>query len=63
MKDKQNVKDKKNVVYQIKCSDCPAKYIGETGRQTKQRLKEHERDIRTRKPENKIYQHVGETGH
>ena len=35
LKDQRTVSDKKDVIYHIKCPDCPDSYIGETGRQTK----------------------------
>jgi Reverse transcriptase (RNA-dependent DNA polymerase)/GIY-YIG catalytic domain len=45
-----NAKEKpKNIqcgVYSIQCQDCPAKYIGETERDYKTRIKEHENAIR-----------------
>ena len=37
---KQN-KDKSLVVYQLKCNDCNASYIGKTSRRLARRLKEH----------------------
>lgn len=43
-KDKTNLLDK-NGIYELTCNDCRAKYIGETGRQLKLRIKEHIRDI------------------
>jgi len=33
-------------IYEISCSSCPSKYIGETSRNLKTRLKEHMADIR-----------------
>ena len=32
IKDKREVSERAGVVYQINCNNCPAKYIGETGR-------------------------------
>nr|XP_054761191.1 uncharacterized protein LOC129267566 [Lytechinus pictus] len=39
---------KDGVVYQIPCKDCNFSYIGETGRPVKERLTEHQRDVRQR---------------
>jgi hypothetical protein len=33
-------------IYQMKCMDCPLKYIGQTGRTFNTRYKEHIHDIR-----------------
>ena len=64
LKDKRKNLDKAGVVYQVDCNDCQAKYIGETGRQTRDRMKEHERDVTNQKPASKIFQHVdGNQGH
>ena len=52
VKDKDNVKDKdkpedrQGAVYKIKCCDCQASYIGETGRNLSTRLTEHKRATR-----------------
>ena len=35
------------VVYKIPCSDCSKSYIGQTGRTLAQRVKEHQRAVRT----------------
>ena len=58
LKDKRKNLDKAGVVYELDCNQCTAKYIGETGRQTRDRMKEHQNDISVRKPASKIYQHV-----
>ncbi len=41
-------KDKKcNVVYKVTCRNCGKCYIGETGRQLKTRIGEHQDDVKT----------------
>ena len=40
-KDKVTKEDKSGVIYRIKCGDCTASYVGETGRQLKDRVAEH----------------------
>ena len=41
VKPKDKVSDKPGVVYQINCQDCEASYVGQTGRNLSQRVKEH----------------------
>ena len=36
-----------NIVYQIKCHGCEARYVGETGRHLRTRLLEHSQNSRT----------------
>ena len=45
-KDKLKTNQKAGVVYQIPCQQCEKSYIGETGRILKERITEHERDVR-----------------
>ena len=45
-KDKLKPDQKAGVVYQIPCQQCDKSYIGETGRMLKERISEHERDVR-----------------
>ena len=55
--------DKKNVIYQVKCQDCPANYIGESSRTTKIRIKEHSNDIQSRRIRNHIFTHERDENH
>ena len=41
MKDKNKLEDRQAAVYKIKCCECQATYIGETGRNLSTRLIEH----------------------
>ena len=43
VKDKDEPNNRQGAVYKIKCSDCHASYIGETGRNLNMRLTEHKR--------------------
>ena len=56
-KDKVISEDKLGLVYHIKCSDCPASYVGETGRQLKERVTEH------RKKSSPIGEHLCQATH
>ena len=46
VKDRDEPNNRQGAVYKIKCSDCQASYIGETGRNLNTRLTEHERATR-----------------
>jgi len=41
--DRDEPNNRQGAVYKIKCSDCQASYIGETGRNLNTRLTEHKR--------------------
>nr|CAX83713.1 reverse transcriptase [Schistosoma japonicum] len=41
IKDRVPKEEQTNCVYEIKCNDCSAKYVGETSRQLNVRMKEH----------------------
>ena len=43
---KKKAKDRQGVVYNIKCCDCQASYIGKTGRNPSTRLTQHKRVTR-----------------
>jgi len=46
-KDKNHYLANNNVVYKIFCKDCDASYVGQTGRQLKTRMKEHNYNCRS----------------
>ena len=56
-KDKDEPEDRPGAVYKIKCSDCQATYIGETGRNLTTRLNEHERATKKGDLNNNIAEH------
>ena len=50
-KDKVELQEQGELVYQIPCKNCGAEYIGETGRLLKTRLEEHRKDVDNKKKE------------
>jgi hypothetical protein len=50
-------------IYQLKCLDCPLKYVGQTGRTFKTRYKEHIHDIRSNNSNSGYSSHILNTGH
>ena len=63
VKDKDKPKDRQGAVYKIKCCDCQATYIGETGRNLSRRLTEHKRATRNGDVNNHIAEHHLKTKH
>ena len=57
VKDKDKPEDRPGAVYKIKCSDCQATYIGETGRNLTTRLNENKRATKKRDLNNNIAKH------
>ena len=55
--------DRQGAVYKIKCCDCQATYIGETGRNLSTRLTEHKRATRNGDVNNHIAEHHLQTKH
>ena len=62
-KDKDKLQDRQGAVYEIKCCDCQASYIGETGRNLSTRLTEHKRATRNGDVNNHIAEHHLQTKH
>ena len=63
VKDRDEPNNRQGAVYKIKCSDCQAFYIGETGRNLNTRLTEHKRTTRNGDVNNHIAVHHQLTNH
>ena len=63
VKDKDEPDDRPGAVYKIKCSDCQATYIGETGRNLTTRLNEHKRATKKGDVNNNMAEHHLKTSH
>ena len=65
MRVKTAIKDeeKKGVVYELPCGKCEQVYIGETGRNLKERLKEHQYAVKKENPKNGIAAHACQQHH
>ena len=63
MKDKRQILEKNNVIYEIKCYNCEATYIGETGKELGKRITEHKNAVARRDPLSHIFRHIDRTGH
>ena len=63
VKDKYQPHERQGVVCRIKCTDCQATYIGETGRSLKTRLTEHKWATENRDISNHISEHHRLTKH
>jgi hypothetical protein len=50
-------------IYQMKCLDCPLKYVKQTGRTFKTRYKEHIHDIKSNNSNSGYSSHILNTGH
>ena len=62
-KDPLDPSQQDGVVYKIPCERGKV-YIGETGRSMRERIKEHDRDIRLARTQNSaVSEHANETGH
>ena len=61
VKDKDKPEDRQGAVYKIKCCDCQASYIGETGRNLSTRLTEHKRATRNGDVNNHVAEHYLKT--
>ena len=61
--DRDELNNRQGAVYKIKCSNCQASYIGETGRNLNTRLTEHKRATRNGDANNHIVVHHQLTNH
>ena len=62
-KKQQQQQQQQKTDYKIKCCDCQATYIGETGRNLNTRLTEHKRATRNGDLNNNIAEHHLQTNH
>ena len=63
VKDKDILEDRQRAVYKIKCCNCQATYIGETGRNLATRLTEHKQGTRNGDVNNHIAEQHLQTKH
>ena len=63
VKDRDEPNNRQGAVYKIKCSDCQASYIGETGRNLNTRLTKRKRATRNGDVNNHISEHHRLTKH
>ena len=65
MRAKTAVKDevKKGVVYEVPCGECEQVYIGETGRNLREKLKEHQYAVKKENSKNGIAAHTCQQQH
>ena len=63
VKEKDEPNHRQGAVYKIKCCDCQATYIGETGRNLNVRVTEHKRATRNGDINNHIAEHHLQTNH
>jgi MinD-like ATPase involved in chromosome partitioning or flagellar assembly len=53
----------KSVIYQMKCNECPLKYIGQIGRNFRTSYKQHIQAIQYNRPNSKYSEHILDTQH
>ena len=63
LKDKRNDSEKSNIVYEVSCNDCSAKYIWESSRTVKVRAHEHSLDIVNNRIHNHMFVHERDFDH
>ena len=63
VKDRDEPNHRQGAVYKIKCCDCQATYIGESGRNLNIRLTEHKRATRNGDINNRFAEHHLQTNH
>jgi hypothetical protein len=62
-KDRLQKEEKVNSIYDIKCNNCPYHYVGETSKQLKSRLHEHELCVKRNDHLSLVAQHSKENNH
>jgi len=63
-KDQNHTLSKNNLVYKISCNDCDVSYVGQTKRQLKTRLNEHNNNLKQDKSKHSIIsEHITKYDH
>jgi hypothetical protein len=63
LKEKDENRKNKNLVYSIPCMDCDKVYIGETSRMKDTRMNEHKAKIKSLSSDSKLVEHILEHNH
>ena len=63
VKDKEKPEEQAGVVYNVRCKDCDAHYVGETGKRLSSRVQEHQRAINRKDISSAIFKHCEEHRH
>ena len=63
VKDKDHPRCRQGAIYKIKCADCQATYVGETGRNLNSRLTEHKRATQNDDKTNHVAEQHRQTKH
>ena len=63
VKDPTPQEERPGTIYKIPCQDCPAAYIGETGRSFNIRKTEHRRSVNRNNPDSLLVEHINRHGH
>ena len=63
VKQKRTKLEKTGAIYKINCKDCNDVYIGETGKQLKERVKQHEAAVRNNNIAYQVVQHCNDNNH
>ena len=63
LKDKKQPLDHHKTIYRSDCNQCDTKYFGHTSKTVRDRVKQHEANVRTEYENSLIFKHVDETGH
>ena len=63
VKQKRTKLEKTGAIYKINCNDCNNVYIGESGKQLRERVKQHEAAVRNNNISYQVVQHCNDNNH
>ena len=55
--------NKNGCIYEIPCNECNKKYIGQSGKELEQRIKQHKYNVRIGNTASGLFQHMNEFNH